>query len=98
LPSGAALGVLWRLLLPGAAGLFSIFVALFIGYAVASAVSWATNRKVGPVLQLVAGAGVVTAYVTRNLLLGDAAIPSNDFWGYVVVGAGVVVAINRLRF
>ena len=98
LASGAALGGLWRLILGEGLGFFSLIVAILLGYAVAEAVSWATNRKSGPALQVVASAGIVVAYATRNLLLGWAPIPTNDLYGYVVVVLGIVVAANRLRF
>ena len=98
LASGAALGGLWRLILGEGLGFFSLIVAILLGYAVAEAVSWATNRKSGPALQVAASAGVVLAYVTRNLLLGISAVPTDDLYGYVVVVLGIVVAANRLRF
>lgn len=97
LTSGAALGAAWRLLLPWGLGFFSIILGLLLGYAVGEAVSWATNRKSGPALQIEAAGGVALAYATRNLLLGDAIIPSGDLSGYLAVIVGIVVAVNRLR-
>lgn len=98
LVAGAALGLLWRLLFPFGFGFFfGFFVALGLGYAVGESVSLATNRKHGPPLQAVAAAGVVVAYLVRNLLSGEGVIPTNDLFGYVVVGVGVAVAIGRLR-
>ncbi len=96
--AGAGLGGLWRLILAESLGFFSLIVGVLLGYAIAEAVSWATNRKSGPALQVAASAGVVLAYLTRNLLLGVAAVPFNDLYGYVVVILGIVVAVNRLRF
>ena len=96
--SGAALGGLWRLLLPGSLGYLSLIVALALGYGVAEAVSWATNRKSGPLLQIEAAIGVALAYVTRNLLSPGPLLPTDDLWGYVAVVVGILVAVNRLRF
>jgi len=98
LVSGAALGAAWWLIVPGRLGLLGILLALLLGYAIAESVSWATNRKAGTALQVVAAAGVAVAYVTRNLLAGEAAFPADDFFGYVVLIVAAVVAIGRLRY
>jgi hypothetical protein len=101
--AGAAIGGLWGLLLRqsggvyGAYGFFVFFLALGIGYGVGEAVSRATNRKRGAALQGVAAAGVVLAYLVRNLVEGSGLIPSNDLYGYILVGIAIVVAIGRLR-
>jgi hypothetical protein len=100
LVTGALVGAVWAGLLShnlGVAGFFIFFLALGIGYAVGEAVSWATNRKRGPVLQGIAVVGVVEAYLIRNLLEGTAIIPSNDLWGYVLVAVAAIVAAGRLR-
>ena len=100
LVTGAVVGAVWAGLLShnlGVVGYFVFFVALGIGYAVGEAVSWATNRKRGPALQGIAVAGVVEAYLIRNLLEGSAIIPSNDFWGYILVAVAAIVAVGRLR-
>jgi ribosomal protein L40E len=98
--TGAVAGAAWGGLLPytlGVYGYFVFFIALGIGYAVGEAVSWATNRKRGPVLQGIAVAGVVEAYLIRNLLEGVAVIPANDLWGYILVAVAAIVAVGRLR-
>ena len=100
LAAGAVVGAVWAGLLShnlGVVGYFVFFVALGIGYAVGEAVSWATNRKRGPVLQGIAVVGVVEAYLLRNLLEGTAVIPSNDLWGYILVAVAAIVAVGRLR-
>jgi hypothetical protein len=100
LVAGAVVGAVWGGLLPrtlGVYGFFVFFIALGIGYAVGEAVSWATNRKRGPALQGIAVAGVVEAYLIRNLLEGAAVIPSNDLWGYILVAVAAIVAAGRLR-
>jgi hypothetical protein len=100
LVAGAVMGSVWGGLLPrtlGVYGFFVFFIALGIGYAVGEAVSWSTNRKRGPVLQGFAVAGVVEAYLIRNLLEGVAVIPANDLWGYILVAVAAIVAAGRLR-
>ena len=98
--AGAAIGGLWGLLVRqggGGYGFFVFFLALGIGYGVGEAVSRATNRKRGAALQGVAAAGVVLAYLVRNLVAGSGLIPNNDFYGYILVGIAIIVAIGRLR-
>jgi hypothetical protein len=97
---GALAGLLWHVILPQrVTGIVyvALFFALGLGYAVGEAVSWATNRKRGAVLQGVAASGVVVAYLVRNLLQGSGLITANDVFGWVTVGIGIVVAIGRLR-
>ncbi|HJX61550.1 MAG TPA: hypothetical protein VJ578_03170 [Dehalococcoidia bacterium] len=100
LVGGGVVGAVWGWLLPyslGVYGYFVFFLALGIGYAVGEMVSLATNRKRGPALQGIAVAGVVEAYLIRNLLEGAAVIPSNDLWGYILVAVAAIVAAGRLR-
>jgi len=96
--AAGVIGTAWGYLLPDIAGFFSIFLGLGIGWAVSESVSLSTNRKFGPVLQLIAAAGVVGAYFLRNLIGLDELLPTNDLGGYLAVGVGVLFAINRLRF
>ena len=99
------MGLVWGLLIPSPAlFLFGLLIGLGLGYAVGGAVSLATNRKVGPQLQVLAAGGVVLAYVVRTALLaaelprfGFLDIVTDDLFGYIVVGLAVVVAIGRLR-
>jgi urea transporter len=95
--AGAVLGAAWGLLLPGAFGFFIVFVGIGLGYGVAEPVSLATNRKIGTVLGVIAAAGVVLAYLVRNVVDGAALLRTDDLYGYIAVGVGVVVAFNRLR-
>jgi hypothetical protein len=100
LVAGGVVGAAWGWLLPytlGVYGYFVFFFALGLGYAVGEAVSWATNRKRGPVLQGAAVVGVVEAYLIRNLLEGVAVIPTNDLWGYILVAVAAIMAASRLR-
>ncbi len=95
---GAAAGVAWWLVLPYSVGFFfGVLVALGLGYAVAEAVSWATNRKSGPPLQALAVGGVVVAYLVRNVLEGAPLLPVDDTMGYVMVVVASLIAIGRLR-
>ncbi len=99
--AGAALGFLWWVVFPfrpGALGFFGLILALLLGYAVGEAVSLASNRKSGTSLQAVAAAGVIVAYVLRNLLAGEGAVPTDDLFGYVFVILAAAVAIGRLRY
>ena len=97
LAAGVAAGLLWGALIPGFFGFFIIFIGIGLGYAVAEPVSWATNHKAGPALQVCAAIGVFLAYVVRGLVGFDTVFPSDDLFGYVAVVVAVVVAVNRLR-
>jgi len=100
LAAGGALGVAWFLVLPyglGILGLVGLLLAFGIGYGVGEAVSWATNRKRGPALQVIAVGGVIASYIVRNVLEGVAVIPEGDLWGYVLTAVAVVMAMQRLR-
>ncbi len=98
LAAGAALGAVWGLLLPGRVGFFGILIGAFVGYLAAEATSAATNRKSGTQLQAIAAAGVIVAYLVKNLIAGNAALPSDDLFGYIAVLAGAAMAISRLRY
>src|SRR4030065_831190 len=54
LGTGAALGAVWGALLPGGIGVLGVILAAGLGYAIAEAVSGATNRKAGTMLQAAA--------------------------------------------
>ena len=95
--AGGALGALWGWLLPGSFGFFALFVGIGLGYAIAEAVSLATNRKFGLPLQVSAAFGVVLAYAVRSLIADGTPLPANDLFGYVTAVVGVVAAANRLR-
>jgi hypothetical protein len=98
LAAGAFAGFLWGAVIPGFFSFFIIFIGIGIGYTVAESVSWATNRKAGTALQLVAAAGVFLAYVVRSLVAFDTVFPSGDLFGYVAVIVAAIVAVNRLRY
>lgn len=98
LGTGAALGAVWGALLPGGIGFLGLFLAAFMGYAIAEAVSVVTNRKAGTALQVVAAAGALAAYLVRNLVIGDGLLPTDDLFGYIAVIVAGAVAISRLRY
>ncbi len=72
-----------------------IFLGVGIGYGVAEAIGFATNRRTGTPLQVIGALGVVTAYFVRNLVVGDSIVPTNDIAGLIVLLAGVVMVISR---
>ena len=98
LAAGAALGGVWGALLPGGIGLLGLFLAAGLGYAIAEAVGAATNRKAGTALQVVAAAGALTAYLVRNLVIGDGLLPTDDLFGYIAAIVAGAVAVSRLRY
>lgn len=95
--AGGALGGVWGLLLPNSLGFFALLTGAALGYAVAESVSVATNRKFGVLLQITASAGIILAYGVRNVVSDVPIIPSGDLYGYISVGVGIVVAVNRLK-
>jgi hypothetical protein len=97
LAAGAVLGAAWGYLLYDI-GFFMIFVGIGIGYGVAEPVSWATNRRSGTSVQIIAVIGVFLAYFVRNAIAGEPLLPTNDIYGYLVVLIGSITAANRLRF
>jgi hypothetical protein len=96
--AGAVVGTLWGLLLPGTFGLLGILVGAGVGYCIGEAVAVATNRKVGTVLQTMAGIGAVLAFLVHNTVAGHALIPKNDIWGIGAALAAIFVAVGRLQF
>lgn len=105
LVAGGALGGLWGVLLPWSVGfLIGLLVGAGLGYAIGETVSRATNRRAGPPYQVLAAGGVVLAYAIRTLILaadlrgiGVLDILTDDLFGYIVLGMGIVVAISRVR-
>jgi len=99
--SGAAVGAFWGYALEGGRGgfglgLFFIFVAMGIGWAVSEAVSAATNRKRGYVLQITAVLGVILAYAVHNVVSGAGIAPTGDVWGYIATVIAAAFAWQRL--
>lgn len=91
-------GFIWGYLLPGGFGFFGILIGMGVGWAISEPVSLATNRKKGTSLQVVAALAVVLAFFIRNFVDEGELIQRNDLGGYIALIAGVIVAINRLRW
>ncbi|HSP54014.1 MAG TPA: hypothetical protein VLS25_00370 [Dehalococcoidia bacterium] len=98
LAAGGVAGFIWGAVIPNFFGFFIIFVGIGLGYAVAEPVSWATNRKAGPALQIVAALGLFLAYAVHSLVGFNTLFPSGDLFGWVALIVAVVVAVNRLRY
>jgi hypothetical protein len=96
--AGAIIGAAWGLLLPGGFGFFTIFLGVGIGWVVVTAITLATNKKLGPVMQTIAILGVLLAYLVRNVTAGYALIPTDDLGGLLALAAGVIFAFNQLRY
>lgn len=96
---GTAFGLAWALVAPGLGlfGFFLIFIGMFAGYGMANALNWAGRGKRGPIVQWSAVAGVVAAYLVRNLVLVGSPLVVNDIWGLIFVAIAAVTAWNRLR-
>jgi hypothetical protein len=99
LAAGVAVGAAWAYITGGRGvfGFFIIFIAMGIGWAVAEAVSWATNRKRSTALAGCAICGVVVAYFVHNLVAGDPLLPRGDLWNYIAVVLAAVFASQRLK-
>jgi len=95
--AGGVIGVIWGSLgARGFVGFFLIFIAMGIGYAVAAAVSAATNRKRARTLQYIAAGGVIFAYLVHNLVAYNALIVQNDVWGLLAAAFGAYWAYQRI--
>jgi hypothetical protein len=98
--AGLAVGGVWGFMTSGRGtgfvGFFILFLAMGVGYALAEAVSLATNRKLGPALQACAVLGVLLAYVVHNAVAGIPLLPAGDFWGYMATILAAVIAAQRL--
>src|SRR4051812_35128879 len=99
LATGGVIGYFWGAISGSrgfnVVGFFLIFIAMGIGYAVAAAVSAATNHKRAQALQYVAGAGVIFAYLVHNLVAYNALIVQNDIWGMLAAAFGAYWAYQR---
>ena len=99
--AGLAVGGAWGFLSSGSGrgfgGLFIIFIAMGIGWAMGEAIGSATNRKRGQALQACAIFGVILAYLTRNAVAGFALLPAGDIWGYMATILAAFFAAQRLQ-
>ena len=99
LVSGVVVGAVWGFLAQGSVGigLFTVLIAVTIGWAVSESVGLATNRKRSMALQATAVGGVVLAYFVRNVVGDLGILPVGDTWGYVAVVVAAFYASTRLR-
>jgi hypothetical protein len=99
--AGLLVGGFWGLALPGrstgAFGLFVIFLAMGIGWAVGEAIGVATNRKRSIALQGCAILGVILAYFVHNMVSGSVLLPRGDLFGYLAMLGGAFFAAQRLQ-
>ena len=93
---GLLAGIAWSFL-PRFFGLFIFLIAAGLGYLMSEAISRASNRKRGYVLQLLAGLGILLAYFVRNMILQGVPVVIGDVFGYIAVGVAILVAISPLR-
>jgi hypothetical protein len=98
---GFGVGLAWGYILPSNSrilGFLIIFFAMGIGWLVSEAISLATNRKRGVSLQMCAVAGVLIAFLVRNIVVEGLLLPRNDPWLYVAGGIAMFFAWARLKF
>jgi hypothetical protein len=99
--AGAVGGFVWAFLFSFNLGIiFAILVGAGLGYLISSAMNWATNRKRGPSLQIIGGAGAILAYVVRGVLENSAKGSfdlGSDLGGLVLVAVAIAVIVNQLR-
>lgn len=97
---GAVAGAIWGVIPFGFIGLL---VGGGAGYMIGESVSIATNRKVGVRVQVLAGAGVVLAFVVRGAMLISLRnwdiefVLLRDVFGYLAFALAMFVAVGRLR-
>ena len=98
---GAVAGAIWGVI---PFGILGLLVGGGAGYMIGESVSIATNRKVGVQVQVLAGAGVVLAFVVRGAILASSLrgwdiefILLRDLFGYLALALAMVVAVGRLR-
>ena len=100
--AGFGIGIFWAYISGGGAGrglgFLSFFMALAIGWAISEIISLATNRKRGTSLQVCAVAGVLIAFLVRNIVLIGLLLPRNDPWVYLAAGFAAIFAASRLKF
>jgi hypothetical protein len=97
---GAVAGAIWGFLLTNSFGfgIFGLFIALFIGsplgYGFANLLDKVTNRKRGPVMQGIAIAGIIMAWLAHVAVGAEI---RGDIFGLALVAAACAGAISRLR-
>jgi hypothetical protein len=84
--AGLAAGVAWWFFNIFSYGwLFAAIIGIAIGYLIGESVAFATNRRAGPPLQVIAAGGVLLAYLVRvGLLLAIDDLTLSDLRGFEV--------------
>jgi hypothetical protein len=99
LVAGVALGAAWGYITTGRFGLFLIIlIGIGLGWAMTEAIGLATNRKRSTALAACAVAGIVVAFLVRNVGADIGLLPRDDLWGYVAAIIAAFYASSRLRF
>lgn len=99
LVAGPMFGILWGLVLPAGIGfgILSLFLGFLLGtplgYGYADLLDRVTNRKRGPVLQVIAVGGFALAWFMHALVGG---VPG-DLFAIILVVAASMAAVGRLR-
>ena len=98
--SGFGAGIFWGYISGGRGfiGFFLIFLAMGLGWLISEAISLATNRKRGVSLQVCAVAGVIIAFLVRNIVLYGFLLPRDDIFVYIAAGLAAFFAWSRLKF
>lgn len=95
---GLGIGVGWWWIIPEGLGLFfAVVLGLGFGWVMFRAIEFASQGKRGAPLQVLAGLGLVIAYLLRNTLLDAGPIPSGDLTGITVTAVAILVAVSQLR-
>jgi hypothetical protein len=96
--AGAVIGAVWGFVTGGVPflGIFTFFIALGMGWAIAEAVSGATRHRYAPSLKYLAILAAAIAYMTRNLVIDAPLLPSGDIWGYATAAIAAIFAYMRL--
>lgn len=101
--TGIVLGILWAIFNPLTGFFFGTIAGLALGSVAGQMVSFATNRKAGPPLQVIAAGSVVLAYLVRTstLLLFSSAWTFTDvrfdLSGLIALALGCFIAAGRMR-
>ena len=95
---GGVAGIAWEFLLAAVGRVIFLpwLLAMGVGYVIGEAVSASVNRKRGTGLAIIAGLGVVVAFVLSGLIGRDFPVANIVFALLFLVGA-VYIAVNRVR-
>jgi len=92
------LGIIWPFIPLG--GFLILLLGAGIGYVIGEVVSLSVNRKRGPVLAAIGGAGMLLSYIIRTFFETSRLSFVDEFfsiYGLISLAIGLVIAIDRLR-